>query len=330
MFEPNAFILGKIVIPWSAILIVFAILAWFFFAYSFAGDKKKERIAVLCMLPLSIAFSFFFCRLLYWYSNQSQYPDFGAALFSTSLTAFSLLGILPGIALSAAILRLIKVCKSLPGLLDIFAAPTALLTALFYLTCFFGASCRGKYAITNPAFTRFPVAVISTDALGNEQYRFATFFAGFALMSIVCALTLLFYVKYAKKKGATLCFFLLFYSAVQFILESTRYDAGYFPFNGFVSIIQIASAAAIVGATIFYSITAVKETGMRALYPILWVSLLLCIGATGYLEYLVQRHGDMAGRIYPGMALSCLGMALIPAIIYFSSKPQTEINDPNK
>ena len=327
MIEPNAFIIGKTVIPWSAILIVFAILAWFFFAYSFAGEEKKDRIAVLCMLPLSILFSFFFCRLLYWYSNQSQYAGFGAALTSRSLTAFSLLGILPGIALSAGLIRLVKINDDLPGILDTFAAPTAALSGLFYLTCFFTSACRGKFTVTNPAFTRFPVSVITTDALGNEQYRFATFFAGFVLMSIVCALTLLFYVKYAKKKGATLCFFLLFYSAVQFILESTRYDAGYFPFNGFVSIIQIASVASIVGATVFYSITSVKRTGMRAVYPILWSSLLLCIGATGYLEYLVQRHGDMAGRIYPGMALSCLGMALIPALIFLSSKPKLQKNE---
>ena len=321
MTEPNAFIIGRIIIPWSTILIVFAILAWFFFAYSFAGEEKKERIAYLCMLPASIVLSFFFCRLLYWYSNQSQYPDFFAALKSTSLMAFSLLGILPGIAISAALIRLTGLSKNLPGMLDVFAAPTAFMSGLFYLTGFFSNSCRGKYAITNPVFTRFPFAVISTDALGNEQYRFATFFAGFVLMSAVSLLTFLFYTKHAKKKGATLAFFLLFYSAVQFILESTRYDAGYFPFNGFVSIIQIASAASIVGAAIFYSVTSIRKTGMRAVYPILWVALLLCIGATGYLEYLVQRHGDMAGSIYPGMALSCLGMALIPTMIFFSGKP---------
>ena len=322
MNEPKAFIIGTIEIPWSAILIVSAILAWFFFAYALGTKEKENRLTYLCLLPLSVGFSYFFARLLFWYSNQSQFESFPAALRMGGFCYFSLLGILPGIALGCVLLRVTALHKDLPGLLDSLAAPTAFVSGLFYLSCMFHSSCLGKFAIVNPAFTHFPIAVLSTDALGNEQYRFATYFAGFLLMSIVSVFCLLFYLKHDKKKGATLAFFLLFYSAVQFILESTRYDAGYFPFNGFVSIIQIASAACIVGAAVFYSIIAVKKTGMRALYPVLWASLLLCIGATGYLEYLVQRHGDKAGSIYFAMTFSCLGMAVIPLIIFLAANHQ--------
>ena len=318
--NPTALIIGKAEIPWNAILIVLTILAWFFFSYSLYGARVKNRIGLWLFLPLSVSLSYFFCRLFYWYSNQSQFENFSQALKSTNPATFSLLGLLPGIALSAVMIRLLQMNKNLPVFFDTLCAPTAFATGFFYLTCLFNTSCRGKHAIHNPAFMHFPIAIKSVDSLGNVEYRFATFLAGSILMCVIGIATLVFYFKNAKKKGATCAFFLLFYSAVQFVLESTRYDAGYFPFNGFVSIIQIFSAVCILGSLIFYSIISIGKTGFRAVYPVLWVAWLAAIGATGYLEYLVQRHGDKAGIIYLGMSLSCLCMAVIPLLVYESGK----------
>ena len=330
MISETALIIGKLQIPWNAILIGLTIPAWFFFSYSLYSARVKKSASFLLLFPLTVITSFFFCRLFYWYSNQSQFEGLFDALDSFNLAAFSLLGLLPGILIPALLLWAVRLIKKLPVLLDTLAAPTAFATGFFYLTCLFNNSCRAKFVIHHTAFQRFPVSVLSTDALGNIEYRFATFMAGFILMSLVGIFTLWFYFRNYKKEGATLAFFLLFYSAVQFILESTRYDACYFPFNGFVSIIQIVSAVCIAGSMIYYSILSVKKTGFRAVYPVLWFLHIAAIGATGYLEYLVQRHGDKAAMLYLFMSLSCFLMAFIPVIVYFCGKSGRKSQIPRK
>ena len=42
---------------------------------------------------------------------------------------------------------------------------------------------------------------------------------------------------------------------------------------------------------------------------------ILVMGAAGYLEYLVQRHGDRASEIYLYMTAACVLMVIVPCVM---------------
>ena len=323
MMESTAFIMGTIEISWNAILIALAVLTWFFASAALYTGKKNKVIAIWLMLPFAFFLSAFLSRSVYWYSHQSQFHGYFDALKSTDLGAFSLLGILPGIFISAALMRLFRINTNLPQLLDDISAPTSFMVALLYLTCLFNDSCRGKVLITNPAFHKLPFAYININPQGEAEYRLATFFIGFIIMLIIGIATLFFHFYHKKEKGLTAFFFLVYYSAAEFVIESTRYDAGYFPTNGFVSIIQIFSAVCVVATMVYFTVERVRKNGFGAVIIILWIAQLLILTATGILEYLVQRHGDWAYFLHPSMCVSCFFMAFVPMLMHPKKTPKT-------
>lgn len=320
MMNPTAFILGSYDIPWAALLMVIAVLVWINFSCTLYTGKKRKSIAIWIMSPFALIFSAFLSRSVYWYSHQSQFNGYADALKSLDLSAFSLLGIVPGIVLAAALIRAVQLDKAFASLLDSLASATGASIAILYLTCLYQPSCRGKMIIENPAFQRLPFAYMNYNTQGEPEYRLATFFIGFILMVIISAATTVFYVKNRKKKGETACFFLLFYSSAQFILESTRYDAGYFPANGFVSIIQIFSGVCIFGVMIYETVKRIKQKKWKKSCFVLWLLELSAMGGTGFLEYYVQRHGNMALMLHSVMFATCLLMAIFPVIMGYTKK----------
>jgi prolipoprotein diacylglyceryltransferase len=277
-----------------------------------------------------VLFSFLFCRILYWYSHQSGFENLWAAITTKDLDTFSILGIIPGILLACVLVHLLKLNKNVPEMLDALAPGTAFGIGFLYLTCRYHQSCLGRMVITNENLMNLPIVSKAITSQGETEYRLAIYFFGFLAFFLIGILTTVFYLIHKTKKGCTACAFLLLFSSAELVLESARYDAGYLPFNGFVSIIQIVSAVCIAGSMIYYSILSVKKTGFRAVYPVLWFLHIAAIGATGYLEYLVQRHGDKAAMLYLFMSLSCFLMAFIPVIVYFCGKSGRKSQIPRK
>ena len=61
---------------------------------------------------------------------------------------------------------------------------------------------------------------------------------------------------------------------------------------------------------------------------LLWVLLFAAEGITGYLEYLVQRHGDMYVEIYTGMIISSLCTGIFAYLCYRTGrKKETEVSE---
>jgi prolipoprotein diacylglyceryltransferase len=234
------------------------------------------------------------------------------------------------ILLAAVLVRLLHLNKNLAELLDALAPGTAFGIGLLYLTCRYHQSCLGRMVITDERLISLPITAKALNGQGETEYRLAVYFFGFLAFSLIGILTTVFYQFHKNKKGCTACAFLLLFGSTELVLESARYDAGYFPFNGFVSIIQIVSAVCIAGSMIYYSILSVKKTGFTAVYPVLWFLHIASIGATGYLEYLIQRHGDKAAMLYLFMSLSCFLMAFIPVIVYFCGKSDRKSQIPRK
>ncbi|MBR3104664.1 MAG: prolipoprotein diacylglyceryl transferase [Lachnospiraceae bacterium] len=322
--EPISIIVGTTEIPWKSILLVLSVMAAFFLSYSLYTAHKGGRIGMWLWAPPAVFLSLFFCRALYWYCNREQYNDFSAAIRDYTPDGFAMLGIVPAVVLAAVFIRLIRLAKSLPAMLDAIAPGISLGMGLSYLMCLFDIRCRGKVVVSTPVFCHLPFSAPMTMPQGGVEYRFATFFIGFLVMLGIMKLCMEFYAARSEEKGCTAALFLLLYSASGFILDSTRYDAGYFPFNGFVSVLQIFAGLSILGLAIGFCVRLLKRRGFVWYVIPWWVAMLLSMGATGYLEYLVQRYGDRYLLLYSLMALSCLAMVLLVYVIYALGRKKAE------
>lgn len=114
----------------------------------------------------------------------------------------------------------------------------------------------------------------------------------------------------------TACLFLLLFSASEYVLDSTRYDPEYFPFNGFVSILQIFAGLSVLGLTIYFSIRAIRRRGFRWYLIPIWLGVVASMTGCGVLEYLVQRYSDRHTQIYTWMSISAVGMVIFPYMLY--------------
>ena len=139
-------------------------------------------------------------------------------------------------------------------------------------------------------------------------------------MVIFLAVTCLFLVEKEPKKlrdGDAALLVLLLYGAAQVVLDSARYDALYLRSNGFVSLVQILSAAAVVGTIGIVSLRLVRANGFRLWYIPVWTGMALMLGGAGYMEYYVQRHGDRSLFAY-GMMSACMAGTLIAAMLLWN------------
>lgn len=313
--NPVAVIIDNTEIRWDSILAILAIAAWWFRFHALYCANGGRRLAGWLFLPLALLFGSISSHLIYWYSHIEQFSSLKLLLTDLQIDHFSMLGILPGIVLAAALLRLVRAHKDLPAFLDALAPASAMGMGLLYLCCLFNQSCRGKFEVTFPQFQCLPFASPVAGAEGTE-YRFATFFVSFLFLLFTAHLCTMFYHARKEEKGATSCFFLMLFGAGQFILDSTRYDAEYFAFNGFVSILQIFTGLSFLGMGIGLGIRAVKRRGWHWYFVPLWLLLAGCMTAAGIMEYLVQRYADMHDTVYAFMGLSCLGMILFCYILY--------------
>ena len=313
--NPIAIIVDNTQIHWDAIIIVMAIPAWFCSFHSLYCANKGKRLASWVFLPFAVLLGAISSRLLYWYAHVEQYKGFSQALEDFNIGCFSMLGILPGLFLAAVLVRCLRLNRNLPAFLDALAPATSMGMGLMYLSCLFNYNCRGKFTVDTPSMQHLPYASPVPEA-GELSYRFATFFWSAVFMFILAYICTEFYYVKKKEYGSTACLFLLIFSAGQFILDSTRYDAEYFPFNGFVSILQIFDGVCILVLTIAFSIRAVKRRGFKWYYVLLWLAQAGAMTTTGMMEYMVQRYSDQHLTYYGYMTISCVGMFLTGFILY--------------
>lgn len=157
-------------------------------------------------------------------------------------------------------------------LLDCVAPGGALIVVFIRLSALFNSSCRSKIAITTPLLQHLPIGSGITNSMGAVEYRFATFFVQAILM--LCVTVLLLYFFFARRRlpmkegcprdGNVAWMFLTFHSAVELLMDSTRYDSSFMHFNAFVSIVQIVSAVCILAALIHYSRLRIRSTAAAA------------------------------------------------------------------
>ena len=313
--NPIAISIGSNVIYYSGIVIGLAVAACFCISYSLYTTYAGNGRALWVMLPFAVFFSVFLCRLLHWYCHTEQYSGLIGALTDYSAGGYVLPGAIFGTWLAAVLVKALGFTDSVHRLLDAVAPGAALGIAFIRLSSLFNNSCRAKIAIDDPKLQHLPLAAPVYTNSGSD-YRFATFFVQFLIMLAVFVWLYRFCCDRRghpmkgsiPEDGHVARLFLLVYSAVELIMDSTRYDSSYMHFNGFVSIVQMVAALCILGVFIYYSVWSVRTNGRKAYHFALWGVWFLSLVGVGLSEYFVQRHGDWYMKCYAVMALSVIVM----------------------
>ena len=318
MTDTIAIYTGEIILYWSSIIICLAIAAWFFLSLALYAPNGGRTSAMWVFLPIACALSLFFSRAIHWYCHTEQYASFASAFQDFSVGSYDMPGVFLGVVLAALLVRLLRFSDSAPKMFDALAPGMALGLAIIRLSFLFNNADRGKVIVTTPAYQRLPIAATVTGSVGAVEYHFATFFVQCLLLLLLSVLMLFFYyhrrkvrMKSGSNYGHTAMMFLLFYSAMEIVLDSTRYDSSFLRSNGFVSLVQIVSALSMLGIMVYYSVHSIKANGLKFYHWIFWVLFLGSAGGVGYLEYLVQRHGDWYMKCYAGMSACCFLMAMM-------------------
>ena len=324
MSNPIAVYSGSTVLYWSAIVIALGLFASLLMSLSLQATNRGRAFVMLLFFPLALVFSLPLCRAVHWYCHVEQYGSLGSALTDYGSGSFVLPAALLGCWLAAFLATRLDDRRT-ARLLDAFAPGAALAVAFIRLSALFNSSCRSKIPVTRTFLQHLPLASGITNSAGQVEYRFATFFVQFLMMLLLCWLLLRFFyrrrnvpMKSGSREGNVARMFLLWYSASEMLMDSTRYDSSFLPFNGFISLVQIVAAVSILALLIYYSIHSVRANGLRPMHWVLWIGWFLALAGGGISEYLVQRHGDWYLSCYSAMAVCCILMALAVSRMYRS------------
>lgn len=302
-----AFYSGGTAIYWNSVILTLAAATALCFFLAFYLGKSGNGAAGFAAVPVSMVLSLVFARFFHWYCQSDSYQSFSAAMTDYTAGGYALMGVFLGCFLAAGLTRIVCLHRNLPEMLDAMSIAGCAGIAVGRLSSLFNASDRGQVLVN---FRSLPLAYpVSNAVSGAVEYRLATF----ALQSMVALALFLgltvFYCKGQKrgklKDGDTCLVFLLLYGASQVVLDSTRYDSLFFRSNGFVSVVQVLGALALVLAVILFSRRMVKARGFRAWQILLWLLIAIAIAGAGYMEYYVQRWGSKALFAYSVMS-ACL------------------------
>lgn len=312
-----AFIVGDTFIYWSSIILT---LAAGVAICTFLALHRGRGTAAAVLIPVALVLSVIFGRLAHWYFRPDSYESFLQAMTDYTSGGYALIGVFLACLLAALLVRLLGLEDDLPRLLDEMSLAGCAGIAVGRLACFFSTADRGQILETIHSLPlAYPVNNVVT---GAAEYRLATFLIQAVVTAAIFGGLLAFFLLGRRKSGDVAALFLLFYGMSQAVLDSTRYDSLYMRSNGFISVVQLSGAVALVGVSVMFSVRMVKARGFRPWYAALWAAMLALLGGAGYMEYFVQRHGDRALFSYCVMSL-CLGaIAALALTTYLLSRPR--------
>ena len=316
--EKIGFISGGVYIYWSSVIIGLAVLTAIAAFMALYLKKSGNAVGACLTVALCIITSLVLGRLVHWYCRADSYAGFRAAMTDYSWGGYALMGIFGACILCACLLRLLKVVKNLPELLDCMALSGGAGIAVGRLASFYNTSDRGflmdesvglpfAYPVTNPVS-------------GLVETRLATFLLqSIVTAAIVLVLLACVVIAGARKKpildGDICLLFLSAYGGSQVVFDSTRYDSLFLRSNGFISVVQILGAVALVLAVVLFSVRMVKNRGLQIYQFPIWLVLLGLLGTVGYMEYYVQRHGDQAVFAYSIMSGCIAAVVLLTVLV---------------
>ena len=315
--------IGSLSLYRSALVIALGAAACCALFASLLSAKGGSGAEIWLFTSADLLFSVLICRFLHYYCHSEQYVSFFRAMTDYSSGGYVLVGLIPAALAAGGLVKLLGLTRNLARLFDCFAPGAALAAAMIRLSALFNATCRGKVAVRTPLLQRLPIA---SPVGGGSDYRFASFFVEFLLLAAVFCLVLRFFFRFRRKPmkaaqkrdGNVALYCLLLCSAVELVLDSTRYDSSFLPFNGFVSISQIAAAVCLLSVLVVWSRRSVRANGRSGFHWGVWGGWFLSLAGAGLCEYLVQRHGNWHLGCYAGMSLAAYIMVFLTVQMFKS------------
>ena len=316
--EKIAFIIGETFIYWSSIILTLGVVtAICMFAFFYLKDNRNA-IAWAVFVPAAIVVSLYISRFLHWYCFADSYSSMESAMADFSRGGFALMGCFFGCIAVACVLRLVRLVKDLPEMLDCLCLGGAAGIAVGRLASLFNSTDRG---MTVEGIKSLPLVYPVTNAVsGAVEYRLATFMLQAIITGVIFLILAVFYLKGTGRRGKlrsgdTALLFLCSYGAAQIVLDSTRYDSMFMRSNGFISIVQILGLISMLVPIILFSVRMVKNGGLKWWMFLLWVPYVAVMGTAAFMEYWVQRHGDQALFSYSIMGSCLLVSVILTAVI---------------
>ncbi len=311
-----AYIWGDTLLYWNSIVLTLASLVAILFFLAFYIGKGGNVVAGFAAVPMCLVMGLVFARFFHWYCRTDTYESFFRAMTDYSSGGYALMGVFLGCFLTAALLRLIRLDRSMGEMLDCMSIAGCAGIAVGRLASFFNSSDRG--AIVEGIRSLPLVYPVTNPVSGAVEYRLATFvLQAMVALALFVALAV-FYLKGRKKglqDGDTTYVFLLIYGASQVVLDSTRYDSLFFRSNGFVSIVQVLGALGLGLAIVHFSRRMVQARGFRFWQIPIWIVMAGCVGGAGFMEYYVQRHGSEALFAYSVMSACLAGIIALTLLV---------------
>lgn len=323
-----AYFLGDTPVYWSSLVIIFGAVSCFLLTLALYTGRGGKASAVLFFMPIAAILGIYLARALHCYCHPERYQSLASALGNLGEGEFCLAGVHAAVIIAVIVIKLLGLISKPEDFFDCLVPGYTLLIAMIRLSAYFNTTCRSKIIMPDERYHMLPFASPVTNTSGVVEWRFATFFIEFLLLLAVFAIVMYFYANHRKDlmkrkvthKGNTALMFLLFFSAVELILDSTRYDASFAHFNAFVSITQMVSAVSIIFVLVIYSIRSIRANGLRGWHFAIWFGFLAAIGGVGASEYLVQRHGDWYRKCYAWMALAIISMVTLICVMYNTAR----------
>lgn len=316
-----AFIYGDTFIYWNSIILTLAAGAAICLFLAFYLGRGGSSTAAAAVIPLAMVASLVLGRLVHWYFRPDAYSGFAAAMTDYTSGAYALVGAFAGCFLTALLTRVLFIHRDLPGMLDAMSIAGCAGIAVGRLACFFSAADRGRLI---EGMTELPwVYPVQNVVTGAPEYRLATFVLQAIAGAVIFCILLAVFLSTNRRRGETTLWFLLLHGAVQVVMDSTRYDSLYMRSNGFIGIVQVLGAVSLVFVCVVFSVRMVRARGLRVWQLLIWLGMLGLLGGAGYMEYYVQRHGDLARFSYTVMSSCLAGIVLLALIACLTGRRKT-------
>ena len=324
-----ALISGETFLYWNSIVYTLAGATAIAFFLAFYLGKCGNAVAGFAVVPMSMFLGLVAARFFHWYCRADSYDGFLAAMTDYTSGGYALMGMFLGCFLSAGLLRLMRLSRSLPEMLDCMAVSGCAGIAVGRLASLFNSSDRGQVLVN---FKSLPIAWPVTNAVsGAVEHRLATFMLQSVVALVLFVGLAAFYLRGNKKgnlkNGDTSLIFLLIYGASQVVLDSTRYDSLFFRSNGFVSVVQVLGALGLGLAIFLFSGRMVKNRGLKFWQFLLWIPIAAGIGCGGFMEYYVQRRGNEAAFAYSVMSGCLILVILLTLLIRFLGEKKASLSE---
>lgn len=334
-----AFYIGSVCVTRHGILMGLGVLTAVISAVMLRRMQNRPMLPVLWAGAIASVLVPLMSRIVYWYCLYEQFDSFWKALVMFDSGGYSMVGAVCGLLLSG-FLAVKAVKNSVPGqtlseLYDCILPSGVLGTAVGRLAGLYDTADKGRFIIEKPAFQRLPFSVPVADVYtGEVSYRLAVFMFESAAAFAVYAVSMVIFRKIYGANGAAGAeksvyrvssagvAALAFFIAAQCVFDSMKYDALFLRSNGFVCLMQIFGAAVLVALAVYSGYLARKEGAhgiTRGKAALMITGGLLLLGNAGYMEYYVQRHGNLYLSCY---AVMITGLVCAAALIVMPMKKE--------